>query len=166
MLNPRILLLLLAAIAMPCWAEFEEAAVAYAMGKYSEALQTFLPLAQTANHPLAQYYLGIMHSQGQGVKQDDKEAAKWFTSAAQQGVPQAQIKLGEMYMEGKGGLPKDNEQAYAWFTVADHMGHKKAQPALATASQKLSPEELGAAKKLGEEYIKKYGQRPFQPKEG
>jgi len=42
----------------------------------------------------AQYNLGIMYKNGQGVKRDDKEAVKWFQRAADQGHAKAQSNLG------------------------------------------------------------------------
>lgn len=41
----------------------------------------------------AQYYLGEMHEQGLGTKQDVDEAFKWYTKAAERGDPMAKRKL-------------------------------------------------------------------------
>ncbi len=41
----------------------------------------------------AQYYLGEMHEQGLGTKQDIDEAFKWYAKAAEQGDPLAKRKL-------------------------------------------------------------------------
>ena len=41
----------------------------------------------------AQYYLGEMHEQGLGTKQDVDEAFKWYAKAAEQGDPMAKRKL-------------------------------------------------------------------------
>jgi TPR repeat protein len=43
--------------------------------------------------PRAQYYLGEMHEQGLGTKQDVDEAFKWYAKAAEQGDPLAQRKM-------------------------------------------------------------------------
>ena len=45
---------------------------------------------------IAQYNLGLMHDEGNGVLEDDKEAVKWYRKAAEQGDAQAQYKLGLM----------------------------------------------------------------------
>ena len=50
----------------------------------------------------AQYNLGVMHYQGEGVAQDPKQAATWFCRAADQGHAQAQFALGLMYDKGYG----------------------------------------------------------------
>ena len=44
-------------------------------------------------NPRAQYYLGEMHEQGLGTKQDVDEAFKWYNKAAEKGDPLAQRKL-------------------------------------------------------------------------
>lgn len=49
-------------------------------------------MAQKGN-TRAQYYLGEMHEQGLGTKQDIDEAFKWYTKAAEQGDPMAKRKL-------------------------------------------------------------------------
>jgi TPR repeat protein len=151
--------ILLMAFAGVVRAEFEQAAVAYAMGQYGKAFETMLPLAETANHPYAQYYLGVMYANGQGVDKDAEAAGKWFSHAAKQGVSQAQFRLGELYAAGQ-GVPKDFEQAYAWYSVAAHLGHKQASTALESTSRQLSNEEIAEAKRLAEEYIANYAQRP------
>jgi TPR repeat protein len=141
------------------WAGFDEGAVAYTMGQYGKALEILVPLAESADHPYAQYYLGVMYTNGQGVKQDFAEAAKWYSRAAKQGISQAQFRLGEIYAKGQ-GVPADPEQAYAWFAVAAQLGHAQASAALGSSSQKLSPAELAQAKKLSSEFIQQYGNKP------
>lgn len=139
-------------------ADFDEGVVAYAMGQYDKALESLVPLAESSDHPYAQYYLGVMYANGQGVKQDFTEAARWYERAAKQGVPQAQFRLGELYMSGQ-GVPVDFEQSYAWFTVASHLGHAQAAKALESSLQKLPPQEFADAKRLGEQFIQHYGKR-------
>ncbi|MCE9951345.1 sel1 repeat family protein, partial [Aeromonas allosaccharophila] len=51
---------------------------------------------------MAQYSLGVMYSQGQGVTQDDQQAVNWFAKAAAQGNAKAQYNLGVMYRQGQG----------------------------------------------------------------
>ena len=53
-------------------------------------------------HVCAQYNLGSMYYQGQGVKQSFSEAVKWYYKAADQGYAAAQFNLSVMYEEGKG----------------------------------------------------------------
>lgn len=138
-------------------ADFDQGVIAHARGDYDKAVAIFLPLAETSQHPYAQYYLGLMYARGQGVEQDPKSAAKWLQSAAEQGVPQAQYRLGELYAAGK-GVPRDYERAYAWFSCASHLGQKAAAGAMNTTQSHLSPVELREARKLSAEIIARYGQ--------
>ena len=49
------------------------------------ASETWKSCQQAAEqgHPMAQYIFGVMYSKGDGVKQDDGEAVKWFRKAAE-----------------------------------------------------------------------------------
>jgi len=62
-------------------------------------------LAEQGNSD-AQANLGVMYYNGDGVKQDYKEAVKWSRKAAEQGDANAQGNLGAMYHKGQ-GVPKD-----------------------------------------------------------
>jgi TPR repeat protein len=48
----------------------------------------------------AQFDLGVMYDNGQGVPQDDKEAVVWLRKVAEQGPADAQYRLGLMYLIG------------------------------------------------------------------
>ena len=74
--------------------------------------------------------LGELYAEGGwGVKQDPKEAVKWFRKAAKQNDPDAQYKLGECYFDGFGVTPKKAE-AVKWFRKAAKQGSRKAQTKL------------------------------------
>ncbi len=139
-------------------ADFNNAVFLYARGDYPEAFLQMQALAETANHELAMYYLGIMYLKGQGVERDYETAARWFLKAATQAIPQAQFQLGNLYSEGK-GVPRDYERAYAWYQASIALDHAPSQSALARTEEKLSAEELAQAKILAREYTAKYGQR-------
>ena len=63
---------------------------------------------------------------GWGVPQDYRAALKWFSLAAEQGVPIAQYMLGFMYDTGR-GVPQDDKAAVKWYTLAAEQGFAKAQ---------------------------------------
>lgn len=66
----------------------------------------------------AQFQLGATYDLGEeGVPQDDKEAAKWYLKAAEQGHKIAQLKTGRMYLEGR-GVQQDYIEAWAWLFMA------------------------------------------------
>lgn len=61
----------------------------------------------------AQFNLGIMHEQGDGVAKNEAEAAKWYEKAAEHGYAQAQFNLAIMYAEGR-GVSKNDVEAARW----------------------------------------------------
>ena len=54
---------------------------------------------------------------GQGVPQDNAQAAAWFRKAAEQGDADAQYTLGELNVLGQ-GVPQDWAEAYFWLDLA------------------------------------------------
>ena len=74
----------------------------------------------------AQYGLGFMYYQGQGVPQDYGEAMRWYRKAAVQGDPTAQTALAYMYDRGQ-GVPQDYAEAVVWCRKAADGGDAMAQ---------------------------------------
>lgn len=58
-----------------------------------------------------------MYEQGQGTPQDNQEALKWYTKAAEQGDADAQDSLGRMFEEGR-GVARDSIRAHTWYSLA------------------------------------------------
>jgi TPR repeat protein len=83
---------------------------------YQCALAEVRPSAEQGD-ALAQYALGLMYANGQGVKQDYIEAVKWTRKAAEQGDALAQNTLGFAYLTGK-GVKEDMREAKRWFGLA------------------------------------------------
>ena len=78
---------------------------------------------------LAQYNLGVMYRDGQGMPQNYAEAMKWFRLAADQGLADAQYELARMYNKGQGVRP-DYSEAVNLYRLASAKGHADAQFAL------------------------------------
>ena len=74
----------------------------------------------------AQFNLGLIYYNGQGVSQDYTQAVQWYRKAAEQGVAQAQYNLGVMYANGQ-GIRQDDAQAVQWFLKAAEQGVAEAQ---------------------------------------
>ena len=55
---------------------------------------------------------------GQGIGQDSGEAIKWYKLAAQQGDPDAQSSLGDIYFYGRRNVPRDDAEALRWYKLA------------------------------------------------
>ncbi len=74
----------------------------------------------------AQYALGLRYASGDGVKQDDKQAADWFTKAAEHGNVKAQSALATRYWAGRGVTPSLS-QAYFWTVLARASGDQNSK---------------------------------------
>jgi uncharacterized protein len=74
----------------------------------------------------AQYNLGIMYANGEGVPENDAEAVKWYRLAAEQGYALAQYNLGVMYANGE-GVPENDAEAVKWYRLAAEQGEASAQ---------------------------------------
>ncbi len=64
----------------PAWAGFDEGVAAYQRGDYATALREWRPLAEQGHAP-AQFILGIMYEDGQGVPQDYAETLKLYRNS-------------------------------------------------------------------------------------
>ena len=105
--------------------QFQQGLEATERGDYQTAFKLWLPLAEQGN-ATSQLLVGMMYFEGQGVKQDDFEAVKWFRKAAEQGNAYAQNKLGTMYYYGR-GVPQDDSEAVKWIQKAAEQGDSDAQ---------------------------------------
>jgi TPR repeat protein len=85
----------------------------------STNLEQLRELAKRGN-PAAENAIGLLYAQGdekQAITQDESQAARWFTKAAEDGSVPAQYKLGLLYWGGH-GVPKDANKAYFWAVLA------------------------------------------------
>tara|TARA_B100001057_G_scaffold79655_1_gene74802 strand:+ start:1898 stop:2446 length:549 start_codon:yes stop_codon:yes gene_type:complete len=80
--------------------------------------------------PTAQYELGFMYQNGEGVPQNYSKAVKWFRKAAEQGDSNAQYRLGLKYSVGH-GVPQDYSEAAKWHYKSAEQGNTGAQLSLA-----------------------------------
>ncbi len=74
----------------------------------------------------AQFNLGLMYANGEGVPQDMEQAVELFKKAAEQGHVDAQNNLGAMYFTGE-GVTRDEKKAIEWFEKAAAQGNEDAQ---------------------------------------
>ena len=74
----------------PSWARYQEGVRAYESGDYEGALKQFGVLAEQG-FARAQYHLGSMYQQGQGVSQNDVQAFMWLFLAAAEGIQSAVV---------------------------------------------------------------------------
>jgi TPR repeat protein len=71
-----------------------------------------------------------MPDDGRGVPNIDREAARLYGLAADQGNALAQVGLGVFYENGRGGLPKDDREAARLYKLAADQGNALAQVGL------------------------------------
>ena len=108
--------LLAACFAFPAQAGWDEAVGAYNKGDYATAAKEFRPFAEQGQ-ATAQYILGWIFQNGDGVPQNHTEAIRWYTKAAEKGNADAQYALGAYYMSGNGAA-RDDAKAATWFRKA------------------------------------------------
>lgn len=76
---------------------------------------------------LAFYYdIGSLYYKGEKIKQDYKEAIKWYQIAADLNDSNAQNQLGYMYQSGF-GVTQDTQEAIKWYQKAGNQNHTVAQ---------------------------------------
>jgi len=85
--------------------------------------------AAQANHPRAQYMLGILHAHGWGVPKNRALAVEWFTRSARNGYGPACYHLGWMYHKGD-GVARDDDRAIRLLGQAAGQGMVAAHLAL------------------------------------
>lgn len=124
--NPvKPVLLLLAVgvlVGITAWFALEQPAVTP-----SAQTNSSLPHASAAAGDAdAQLKLGLRYAEGDGVIQNQKEAAKWFELAARQGKTDAQYHYGLALLRGR-GVVQDYRAAFSWIEKAAQRGHAKAQ---------------------------------------
>jgi hypothetical protein len=92
---------------------------------YEAAYSWFLKAAEQG-FAMAQFNVGVLFQNGQGVIQDNRTAFTWFYKAAQQGLPNAQNSVGHHYADGI-GVQQDVSMAATWFYKAASQGQSFSQ---------------------------------------
>ncbi len=95
---------------------------AYEQGDFATASMKL----KSSKSAKAQYYMGTMYLNGQGLQRDKAAAANWYLKAAEQGYSEAQFSLGVMLATGD-GIPQDKPAAAEWYRKAANQGSDKAQ---------------------------------------
>ena len=101
----------------------------YSEGNYQEAIHWF-EKATAQGDADAQFMLGFMYNNGEGVTKDHQKALYWYKKSADQGYALAQYNLGWMYDREK-GIARDYPKAVYWYEKATTQGYAAAQYNLA-----------------------------------
>jgi S1-C subfamily serine protease len=130
-LSPAIFLTALCLALAPygsATADTREAIDAYDKGDYATVLRECAAAAKGGDS-ICQDLLGLLYSEGKGVKADPIAAARWFRLAAEQGNPVAAYNLARAYLSGE-GVAKDPNEAEKWLRAAAEKGVAFAQAQL------------------------------------
>ena len=106
-----------------------QARAIYRSGNYEEAIPFFEEAGQR-NSAEAQYYLGVIYDEKQGVLRKPEQAIEQYRAAAEQGYAAAQHKLGIKYQRGE-DIPSNPDMAISWLQKAADQGHTEAEAGLA-----------------------------------
>ena len=96
--------------------------------------------------------MGLMYKNGEGIPQNDTEAAKWFKIVAEKGNADAQYNMGIMHYFGK-GVPQNNVLAYQWFEIAYTSGFDSARKTRDEIAQLMSVDDTSKAQKMAKTCI-------------
>lgn len=109
-------------------ADFDDGMEAFNRSDFETALKEWQPLAEQGD-PRAQLEMGRLYISGNGVPQDDAEAARWYRLAAEQGNAEAQRYLGGLHRNGR-GVEKSQVESAKWYRAAAEQGDSFAQLSL------------------------------------
>ena len=131
--------------------------------------------AADAGHILASNNLGFLKYYGRpGVERNYEEGLRLWRFAAESGVAESQVHMGQAYSDGR-FLKSDFVEAYAWAKAGKHHSPrmaewldspeivravtKDADAVLAKATKELSVAQLADAEKKAADYIAKFAPR-------
>ena len=103
-------------------------------GDFAEAYCLWRPLAEQGDAE-AQFQLGWLYANGQGLRQNPTTAADWWERAAHAGHPDADLAIAQAYQKGR-GRNKDLKEAVHWMLVASRNGNDEAQAIVRTMAGK------------------------------
>jgi uncharacterized protein len=123
---------------------------------------SFAMFTKAANQgiAMAQFNLGVMYYEGQGVPQDYKQAVFWYRKASDQALATAQYNLGLSYFKGE-GVPQDYVEAHKWFNIAagyttdDKETRDNAIQGRELVAKLMTPAQIAEAQKRASEWKKK-----------
>ena len=133
--------LLVGSVSVAIAQDYDKGVAAYNAGDYQTALIYFIDIADGPPYEYddgsikwpglpvypnvsAEYYLGLMYEEGQGVLQNYVEAFRLYHLVAEQGdasSAEAQYRLGSMYQNGQ-GVTQNNVLAHMWYSIAAFIG--------------------------------------------
>jgi TPR repeat protein len=92
--------------------DIEAAKAAYSAADYRKVLHEVKHMARNED-PEAQYLLGLLYFNGQGVRQNTDQGLYWLEKSADNGFYSAAAELGQIYLSGS-RVPRDETKAAFW----------------------------------------------------
>ena len=129
---------------------------AYQQRDFATALKEWKALADSGDAE-AEFRVGVMYEQGEGVPSDPRQAANWYRKAAEQAYARAQYALGTLYEKGQGVL-QDYVQAHMWLNLASAQGETGASNERDKLAEKMTPDQIAEAQRLAREWKAKLSQ--------
>jgi len=108
--------------------------------------------------PAAENALGLRYHEGDEknrIGRDEKEAFRWFLSAADHGSLAAQATLGTLYWGGR-GVSKDVNQAYFWTVLARARGDKDSRDLAAILSSGMTRSQAAAIEQQANQWLQQH----------
>ena len=121
---------------------------------YYEATDVCKAMAKKGDRN-AQFALGVMYYQGNGMMSDLGKAQKWIRKAAQQNHRQGQYNLGIMLANGQGSSA-DLVEAYSWLKISAENGYSAAADSVSQIAAELSSSEKKQAAETIEKLKKEF----------
>ncbi|CAG8443211.1 7211_t:CDS:10 [Diversispora eburnea] len=131
---------------------FEDGVKAHKENQYKKAYECFNEHANLG-HSLAKYYKGYYLEKGLYVEKNEKEGENWIKMAAEEGVPDAQLRYASILKKDSKDSSKNNQRILHYLKQAADMGNDAAMYYLGTI---YYDGKLGTQvdKKKGSELIK------------
>ena len=117
-LNRFLSIALLSFLAFPTFSnadQIEDAKAAIQNEDFTKSYELLLPLGEE-NNAEAQFLLGSLYINGQGVEKDDTKGLSWIMKSARQGYDQARLRAFSIYFElaGRGDASAMYNLGYMW----------------------------------------------------
>lgn len=131
---------------------------------YPRAIESYLKAAEQ-NHAMAQFNLGVMYANGQGVGADERQARVWFARAAQQQDPGGEYFMGvSHYRASFGGTVQEacesRIEAHKWFSLAAAFGYRNSDVMRDTMALGMSREALAESVLRMDRFILSFAANP------
>jgi putative methionine-R-sulfoxide reductase with GAF domain len=103
----------------------------------------------------AQWEIGSRYRNGDGVPQNDAQAAKWFEQAAEQGHASSQRALGGLYWSGH-GVSHDLSKAYFWSVLAANQGDEISISQVQGLAIQMTPAQVAEAQSQADNWLNQH----------